>query len=160
MFCVTEKRWSPPNRKKLWELFVNEGDAIIGHIKTIVTGSMSHSLLCVVGDIESCLLSNNVNDYHFVAQGKTVIAGVDDGEEMTITDVSFTPKNRPQKIGFFWAFLDLQSSLLLGSSWLIFFSYCILSHILLNTDAAVYCRAPWFCNSWIKNVILHLNLIM
>ncbi|KAK6638239.1 hypothetical protein RUM44_008668 [Polyplax serrata] len=36
-----------------------------------------------------CLLSNNVNDYHFVSQGKTAIPGVDDGEEMTITDQAF-----------------------------------------------------------------------
>lgn len=35
-----------------------------------------------------CLLSNNVNDYHFVSQGKTSIPGVDDGEEFKITDVS------------------------------------------------------------------------
>jgi len=35
-----------------------------------------------------CLLSNNVNDYYFVAQGKTSIPGVDDGEELTLTDVS------------------------------------------------------------------------
>lgn len=35
-----------------------------------------------------CLLSNNVNDYHFVSQGKTTIPNVDDGEECLITDVS------------------------------------------------------------------------
>lgn len=33
-------------------------------------------------------MSNDINDYHIVAQGKTVIAGVDDGEEMRLTDVS------------------------------------------------------------------------
>lgn len=38
---------------------------------------------------EITLLSNNVNDYHFVSQGKTSIPGVDDGEEFHITDVSF-----------------------------------------------------------------------
>lgn len=27
-------------------------------------------------------------DYHIVSQGKTVIPGVDDGEELTLTDVS------------------------------------------------------------------------
>lgn len=35
-----------------------------------------------------CQLSNNINDYHFVSQGKTAIPGVDDGEEMMVTDVS------------------------------------------------------------------------
>jgi hypothetical protein len=34
-----------------------------------------------------CLLSNNVMDYVFVAQGKTTIPNVDDGEELTATDV-------------------------------------------------------------------------
>lgn len=38
--------------------------------------------------IAICLLSNDINDYHIVAQGKTVIPGVDDGEEMNLTDVS------------------------------------------------------------------------
>jgi myosin heavy chain 6/7 len=33
------------------------------------------------------MLSNNIMDYHVVAQGKTTIPGVDDGEEMTLTDV-------------------------------------------------------------------------
>lgn len=37
---------------------------------------------------DMCLLSNNVNDYYYVSQGKTVIPGVDDNEEMNITDVS------------------------------------------------------------------------
>lgn len=37
---------------------------------------------------EKCLLSNNVNDYYFVSQGKTSIPGVDDSEEFRITDVS------------------------------------------------------------------------
>lgn len=35
-----------------------------------------------------CLLSNDVMDYNIVSQGKTVIPGVDDGEEMKLTDVS------------------------------------------------------------------------
>uniref|UniRef100_A0A0A9XG03 Myosin heavy chain, muscle n=1 Tax=Lygus hesperus TaxID=30085 RepID=A0A0A9XG03_LYGHE len=43
----------------------------------------------VKGVKEYCLLSNNINDYNFVAQGKTSIAGVDDGEEMIITDQAF-----------------------------------------------------------------------
>lgn len=34
-----------------------------------------------------CTLSNNIMDYHVVSQGKTTIPGVDDGEEMTMTDV-------------------------------------------------------------------------
>jgi hypothetical protein len=33
------------------------------------------------------MLSNNIMDYYFVAQGKTSIPGVDDGEELTLTDV-------------------------------------------------------------------------
>lgn len=45
-------------------------------------------VVCVLSSSAMCLLSNNVNDYHFVSQGKTAIPGVDDGEEMTITDVS------------------------------------------------------------------------
>ncbi|CAG2057217.1 unnamed protein product, partial [Timema podura] len=36
---------------------------------------------------EMCLLSDNVSDYYFVAQGKTSIPGVDDNEECSLTDV-------------------------------------------------------------------------
>lgn len=36
---------------------------------------------------EYCLLSNNVNDYRIVSQGKTSIPGVDDGDEFDLTDV-------------------------------------------------------------------------
>lgn len=36
------------------------------------------------------LLSNNVHDYYFVSQGKTTIPGLDDGEELLVTDVSAT----------------------------------------------------------------------
>ncbi|XP_034240465.1 myosin heavy chain, muscle isoform X13 [Thrips palmi] len=43
----------------------------------------------VKGLKESCLLSNDVNDYHFIAQGKTTIPNVDDGEECTLTDQAF-----------------------------------------------------------------------
>ncbi|XP_011506389.1 PREDICTED: myosin heavy chain, muscle isoform X17 [Ceratosolen solmsi marchali] len=43
----------------------------------------------VKGLKEMCLLSNNVNDYYFVAQGKTSIPGVDDGEECELTDKAF-----------------------------------------------------------------------
>lgn len=38
-------------------------------------------------DTEMCCLSNNVQDYYFVSQGKTTIPNVDDGEECTLTDV-------------------------------------------------------------------------
>lgn len=34
-----------------------------------------------------CMLSDNIMDYYVVSQGKTSIPGVDDGEEMTLTDV-------------------------------------------------------------------------
>ena len=37
------------------------------------------------------LLSDDICDYHFVSQGKTNIPGVDDGEEMDLTDVSTPP---------------------------------------------------------------------
>ncbi|XP_057653555.1 myosin heavy chain, muscle isoform X14 [Diorhabda carinulata] len=43
----------------------------------------------VKGVKEQCLLSNNINEYNFVAQGKTTIPNVDDGEEMRITDEAF-----------------------------------------------------------------------
>ncbi|GFY55713.1 myosin heavy chain, muscle [Trichonephila inaurata madagascariensis] len=38
---------------------------------------------------EKVLLSNNIRDYHFVSQGKTDIPGVDDGEDMLVTDNGF-----------------------------------------------------------------------
>ncbi|XP_046620914.1 myosin heavy chain, muscle isoform X20 [Neodiprion virginianus] len=38
---------------------------------------------------QNCLLSNNVNDYYFVSQGKTTIPGMDDGEECQLTDQAF-----------------------------------------------------------------------
>lgn len=37
---------------------------------------------------ESCILSNNIMDYHVVSQGKTSIPGVADDEEFKDTDVS------------------------------------------------------------------------
>ncbi|XP_055593740.1 myosin heavy chain, muscle isoform X16 [Uranotaenia lowii] len=43
----------------------------------------------VKGLKETCLLSNNIQDYHIVAQGKTTIPSVDDGEEMQFTDEAF-----------------------------------------------------------------------
>lgn len=39
-----------------------------------------------------CLLSNDIYQYNFIAQGKVSIAGVDDGEEMTMTDVRVEKK--------------------------------------------------------------------
>lgn len=51
-------------------------------------GTRLITLACYPTD--HCLLSNNINDYYFVAQGKTVIPGVDDSEEMNITDVSYS----------------------------------------------------------------------
>lgn len=45
--------------------------------------------------LEICLLSNNIMDYRVVAQGKTTIPNVDDGDEFELTDVrsigSFDP---------------------------------------------------------------------
>ncbi|XP_023023733.1 myosin heavy chain isoform X48 [Leptinotarsa decemlineata] len=43
----------------------------------------------VAGVKDKCLLSNNINDYYFVSQGKTTIPGVDDSEEMKVTDEAF-----------------------------------------------------------------------
>ncbi|KAK9752705.1 Myosin head (motor domain) [Popillia japonica] len=43
----------------------------------------------VKGLKENCLLSNNITDYYYVAQGKTTIPNVDDGEECTLTDEAF-----------------------------------------------------------------------
>jgi hypothetical protein len=37
---------------------------------------------------EICSLSNNINDYYYVSQGKTTIPNLDDGEEGMLTDVS------------------------------------------------------------------------
>lgn len=34
-----------------------------------------------------CALSNDVKDYHYVAQGKLTIPNIDDGEECMLTDV-------------------------------------------------------------------------
>ncbi|XP_022917274.1 myosin heavy chain, muscle isoform X42 [Onthophagus taurus] len=43
----------------------------------------------VKGLKDMCLLSNNISDYYYVAQGKTTIPGVDDGEECNLTDEAF-----------------------------------------------------------------------
>lgn len=37
-----------------------------------------------------CQLSNNVYDYVFVSQGKITVPGIDDSEEVVLTDVSST----------------------------------------------------------------------
>ncbi|KAI5720031.1 hypothetical protein M8J77_000833 [Diaphorina citri] len=53
----------------------------------------------VKGVKEMCCLSGDITDYHFVAQGKTTIPNVDDGEEFTLTDVSSgTFESRPDRI--------------------------------------------------------------
>lgn len=41
--------------------------------------------------LEYCLLSKNIHDYRIVSQGKTTIAGVDDGEGFEETDVRIGP---------------------------------------------------------------------
>lgn len=38
-------------------------------------------------NIEMCMLSEDIHDYYYVAQGKTTIPGMDDGEEFQLTDV-------------------------------------------------------------------------
>lgn len=38
------------------------------------------------------MLTDNIMDYYFVAQGKTTIPGVDDAEELTLTDVRLQKK--------------------------------------------------------------------
>lgn len=43
------------------------------------------------------MLSNNIMDYHVVAQGKTSIPGVDDGEECELTDVRPFPSMQPKR---------------------------------------------------------------
>ena len=39
--------------------------------------------------VDMCLLSADIYEYNFVSQGKVTIPNVDDGEEFTLTDVSF-----------------------------------------------------------------------
>jgi hypothetical protein len=43
------------------------------------------------------MLSNDIMDYHIVSQGKTTIPSVDDGEEMTLTDVRCFIKKRSEQ---------------------------------------------------------------
>lgn len=58
--------------------------------------------------LEKALLSNEIMDYHVVAQGKTSIPGVDDGEEMELTDVrpfrfaTFTARKNRLKLEIRW----------------------------------------------------------
>lgn len=55
-------------------------------------GSWHHENIVNFVITEMCLLSNNIHDYHFVSQGKTTIPNVDDAEEMSATDVSYSIK--------------------------------------------------------------------
>lgn len=45
--------------------------------------------LIFLQNLEMCLLQQDISHYVFVAQGKTTIPGVDDGEELRLTDVCF-----------------------------------------------------------------------
>lgn len=50
------------------------------------------------------ILSNNIHDYHIVAQGKTTIPSVDDNEEMLITDVSAETVDKPHPMLFIYLY--------------------------------------------------------
>lgn len=39
--------------------------------------------------LEICLIGNDASKYHFVAQGMLTIDGIDDAEEMRLTDEAF-----------------------------------------------------------------------
>lgn len=58
---------------------------------------------------EMCCLSDNIQDYYFVSQGKTTIPNVDDGEELQLTDVRATA----ERIARDYSFTFLQ--------WVVFF---------------------------------------
>lgn len=47
-----------------------------------------------------CFLSNNIYDYFNVSQGKITIPNVDDGEELSLTDVSSPSKIKKTVILF------------------------------------------------------------
>lgn len=47
------------------------------------------------------MLSNNIMDYYVVSQGKTTIPNVDDGEEMTLTDVRHSLKLHSKSFSVF-----------------------------------------------------------
>ena len=48
-----------------------------------------------------CFLSNNIYDYYNVSQGKITIPGIDDNEEMALTDVSPVPLEEKPTIPYF-----------------------------------------------------------
>lgn len=63
------------------------GETTIKHGRPRFVDSSKH-VFYFFENVEKCLLSNKISDYYFVSQGKTTIPGLDDGEEMLITDVS------------------------------------------------------------------------
>lgn len=75
-----------------------------------------------------CLLSNNIQDYYFIAQGKTTIAGVDDGEEMQLTDVRTGAKLASIQDPLMTGFFDFDSKELF--CFLLFFFYIIIYMLL------------------------------
>lgn len=54
--------------------------------------------------LDYCLLSNNIMDYRVVAQGKTTIPNVDDGEEFELTDVRHRPVFDPLLLNLLFSF--------------------------------------------------------
>ncbi|XP_026689240.1 myosin heavy chain, muscle-like isoform X2 [Diaphorina citri] len=46
----------------------------------------------VKGVKEMCMLSNRIEEYYFISQGKTRIPGVNDGSEFELTDVSIVDR--------------------------------------------------------------------
>ncbi|CAF4907743.1 unnamed protein product [Pieris macdunnoughi] len=66
-----------------------------------------------------CLLSDNVNDYHIIAQGKTTIPNVDDGEECVLTDHALLFPLRPHQF-------------LLDCNWSPFIAKCLLSNDIMD----------------------------
>jgi hypothetical protein len=84
---------------------------------------------------EICLLSNNIRDYYFVSQGKTEIAGLSDGEELMITDVSCRLSGTVRRVTV--ARFSSTSVFLLAVSIL------IMVYMLLSVTAEVTCNC--FC---------------
>lgn len=93
------------------------------------------------------MLTDNIMDYYFVAQGKTTIPGVDDAEELTLTDVRLQNKT----LLFCAPFLGLKYSKILDFyptnqkldtfkqvikskvfKFITFFSTCNLKHFFMN----------------------------
>lgn len=85
--------------------------------------------------IAICLLSNNINDYNIVAQGKTSIPGVDDGEEMNLTDVS------PEYD--YWIFSHLFNAIIFISI-IYLFSSCLLAYIRLGQPQPTHVYVRYF----------------